>query len=614
MASAKVEQNFPPPQNSEFNVGRDDFAQVRKRSMALWIFKHLSYKQNKYVIILWFLLICIANYLYSLIRVLIGEGIDILIEQPNDLFLPVIIMIGVVSILSALFDLSANFTREVLAQRLERDTRQEFYLNLLGKSQSFHDEQRLGDLMARATHDVRQLNFLISPAISLIFDAFLNIIIPIAFILALFPAQLVLLPLSFTVLFIIALNGYVKKLGPVTQQMQIEFGNLTANLNESLAGIEIIKGMTNEKQSLRKYKKIAMKYYTLGVEEGRIRAKYIPILMIAVTITLSLAHAIILYTQGTYSDFKIGDIIAFVFLVGNLQFPTHISIWAFGIVKRASAGSQRLLEIMNKETEILENASPQVHDIIGQIVFDKVSFSYPGTSNPILKHVSFEVSPGQTVAIVGTTGSGKTTLTKLISRLYDINDGEITVDGINIQDFQLQSLRSQIAYIEQDLFLFSNSISENIAFGQQASKEEIIKAAKDAQAHDFIMELPNQYDSEVGERGVQLSGGERQRIAIARAFLSNPRVLILDDSTSAIDSRTEEEIQKAISQILHGRTTLIITHRLSQIRWADKILVMKQGRIIAQGDHFTLLKTSEEYRKIFVSRFDKTLEDLLEGQ
>ena len=299
--------------------------------------------------------------------------------------------------------------------------------------------------------------------------------------------------------------------------------------------------------------------------------------------------------------------------MSNLQFPTHISIWAFGIVKRASAGSRRLLEIMNKETEILESESPQVHDVEGHIHFDHVSFAYPGTTHSILNDVSFEVNPGETVAIVGTTGSGKTTLTKLISRLYDINKGEIKVDGINIQDYQLQSLRSQIAYIEQDLFLFSNSIAENIAFGQEATQEEIIQAAKDAQAHDFIMELPNQYESEVGERGVQLSGGERQRIAIARAFLSNPRILILDDSTSAIDSKTEEEIQKAISQILHGRTTLIITHRLSQIRWADKILVMKQGRIIAQGNHSSLLEKSAEYRKIFISRFDKTLEDLLEG-
>lgn len=598
--------------NSEFSVGKDDFAKVRKKSITLWIFKHLSYKQNKYLIFLFFLFVILNNYTFSLSRVLLGQGIDVLLDSPED-FPAIALSIGIILILVPTLGLCANFAREVLAQRLERDTRQEFYLNLLGKSQSFHDEQRLGDLMARATNDVRQLNYLISPAISLLTDAFLNIIIPIGFILALYPTQLIILPLVFTVLFIIALKRYVNQLGPVTQQLQIEFGNLNANLNESLAGIEVIKGMTHEKQSLGRYKKIAMKYHDLGVEEGKIKARYVPILMIAVTITFCLAHAIVLYNQGTYTAFKIGDIIGYVFLVSTLQFPVHISIWSFGIVKRASAGSRRLLEIMNEETEIYESFNSQVHVIEGQIQFDHVSFCYPGTAKPILKDVSFDVKRGETVAIVGTTGSGKTTLTKLISRLYDINEGQINVDGIDIQDYQLQSLRSQIAYIEQDLFLFSNSIAENIAFGQTASKEEIIKAAKSAQAHDFIMSLPNQYDSEIGERGVQLSGGERQRIAIARAFLSNPRILILDDSTSAIDSKTEEEIQKAISQILHGRTTLIITHRLSQIRWADNILVMKQGRIIAQGDHVSLLKSSEEYRKIFTSRFDKSLEDLMEG-
>jgi ATP-binding cassette subfamily B protein len=228
-----------------------------------------------------------------------------------------------------------------------------------------------------------------------------------------------------------------------------------------------------------------------------------------------------------------------------------------------------------------------------------------------LKNVSFEILPGQTVAIVGTTGSGKTTLTKLISRLYDVSNGNILIDDLNVQKFSFESLRNQISYIEQDLFLFSNSISENIAFGQVGSKEQIIQAAKDAQAYDFIMELPKQFDSEIGERGVQLSGGERQRLAIARAFLSNPKILILDDSTSAIDSATEELIQRAISRVLENRTTFIITHRLSQIRWADLILVLKQGQIIAKGTHYDLLKDSKEYRKIFLTRFDKTLEELL---
>ncbi|MFW9951396.1 MAG: ABC transporter ATP-binding protein, partial [Candidatus Thorarchaeota archaeon] len=238
---------------------------------------------------------------------------------------------------------------------------------------------------------------------------------------------------------------------------------------------------------------------------------------------------------------------------------------------------------------------------------------YPGTKNLVLRDITFEVKPGQTVAIVGTTGSGKTTLTKLISRLYDVSEGKILVDDQDIRDYALKSLRAQISYIEQDVFLFSFSVFENINFGRLGTKENVIEAAKQAQAHEFITELPQGYDSKIGERGVLLSGGERQRIAIARAFLADPRILILDDSTSAIDSNTEDKIQYAIKNVLRNRTTFLITHRLSQIRWADLIIVLKDGKIEAKGDHQELLRTSEEYRKIFIKKFDLDEQELLRG-
>ncbi|MFX0009514.1 MAG: ABC transporter ATP-binding protein, partial [Candidatus Hermodarchaeota archaeon] len=244
-------------------------------------------------------------------------------------------------------------------------------------------------------------------------------------------------------------------------------------------------------------------------------------------------------------------------------------------------------------------------------VFENVDFAYPESNNSILKNISFEVKPGQTVAVVGTTGSGKTTLTKLISRLYDVSNGRILIDGSDIRDYALKSLRAQISYIEQDVFLFSTTIFDNISFGRISSMEQVISVAQQAQAHDFITMLPDKYMSKVGERGVQLSGGERQRIAIARAFLSDPRILILDDSTSAIDSNTEDKIQFAIKNILKDRTTILITHRLSQIRWADLIIVLKNGEIAAKGTHEQLLESSEEYRKIFVKKFDIEEAELL---
>jgi len=328
-------------------------------------------------------------------------------------------------------------------------------------------------------------------------------------------------------------------------------------------------------------------------------------------ITIGLIHAIYLFTLN---QINIGQIITYLGLMATLRFPTFISIFIFAIVKNAKISSDRLLNFMNEETLIDENPEGVEKLLEGNIKFENVSFSYAKNGRPVLQNISFEIKPGQTVAIVGTTGSGKTTLTKLLSRLYDVDKGRILVDGVDVKDYALNSLRSQISYIEQDVFLFSDTIFNNISFGRTSSLEDIVKVARGAQAHEFISSFPNGFESEVGERGVQLSGGERQRIAIARAFLTNPRILILDDSTSAIDSATEDKIQEAISNILKNRTTILITHRLSQIRWADLILVLKRGEIAAEGTHEELLKTSEEYRKIFVKRFDVSLDQLLKGE
>ncbi|MGB5911610.1 MAG: ABC transporter ATP-binding protein, partial [Promethearchaeia archaeon] len=466
-------------------------------------------------------------------------------------------------------------------------------------------------LMARVTDDVRMLNFLMSPAISLILESFTSLIIPLFFIIFLYPIELVLEPIIFTFLFLITLRSYNRKLSPVTGKLRMNFGMINATLNEALSGIEVVKGSTKELYELNKYLNYAEKYRDAYIEQGKIQAKYLPILYLALIVTIGFTHSLILYLNGIIS---IGQIISYLALLGLLRFPTFISIFVFAIIKLAGSSAQRLLELMNQSSEINENPEGIKKDLEGSIVFDQVSFKYPGSDKYVLKNISFEVSPGQTVAIVGTTGSGKTTLTKLISRLYDVSEGKILVDNIDIRDYSLKSLRDQISYIEQDVFLFSFSVFDNITFGRTSVLEEVINAAKQAQAHEFISNLAEEYESEIGERGVQLSGGERQRIAIARAFLSNPRLLILDDSTSAIDSNTEDKIQYAIKNILKNRTTFLITPRLSQIRWANLIIVLKNGEISAKGSHEELLKTSGEYRKIFVKKFDLNEERLIKGE
>jgi ATP-binding cassette subfamily B protein len=269
------------------------------------------------------------------------------------------------------------------------------------------------------------------------------------------------------------------------------------------------------------------------------------------------------------------------------------------------SGSERILELLQAETELDENAAGYTGAMQGKLVFENVNFRYSDGDRDLLENISFQARPGETIAIVGQTGSGKTTLTKLVNRTYDVSGGRLLIDGQDVRDWNLDSLRSQISIIEQDIFLFSRTVAENIAFGlgQQVSREDIVRAAKEAQAHQFISHFKDGYDTIVGERGVTLSGGQRQRIAIARALLTDPRILILDDATSAIDSATEDEIQKAIKRILEGRTTLLITHRLSQIRRADRVLLIRQGRIVAQGSHQELMDTSELYQRIF-ARYD----------
>jgi ATP-binding cassette subfamily B protein len=286
-------------------------------------------------------------------------------------------------------------------------------------------------------------------------------------------------------------------------------------------------------------------------------------------------------------------------LMVMLHFPAFISSWSFSLVQLGVAGSDRILAILKEETELDENQGGYNQVMRGDIVFEHVCFSYGNT--PVLKDISFHAVPGQTIAIVGQTGAGKSTLTQLVNRIYDVDEGRILIDGVDVRDWSLDGLRSQVSTIEQDIFLFSRSISENIAYGlgQQADEQAIEQAARDAQAHTFISGFKEGYETMIGERGVTLSGGQRQRLAIARALLTDPRILILDDSTSAVDSATEDEIQKAIRRLLQGRTTLLITHRLSQIRWADKILVLKRGELIDQGTHAELLERCETYRRIF---------------
>lgn len=599
------------PLPAEFTLQRP--AYLRTGAMR-WILSHIV---RHWGIIIILLVGALGNAaLAAVVPVLVGDAFNAMLQPIPDtsVLLPLALLIGGTQVLRGVLQLGRNFGAELLGQRLERETRDELYISLLGKSMTFHNLQPVGDTMARATNDVREVNLMFNPGINLVIGSFFFLIMPIIAAPRYHPA-LVITPVLFMVVYFIALAFYLKNLSPVSDEVRASFGEMNTHLSESLDGVETVKGAAQEDAEVEKFIVNAKRVRSAFVKQGDMEARFVAFLLYGIAIAAGLTHALILFRSGLLNT---GQVIAYFGLLRMLDFPTFTSTWAYTQVSMGLAGARRILELINRQSDLDQNAAGYNGAMRGEIEFRNVSFAYssltprptaPGRGAPagrgeggegVLENVSFKVKPGQTVAIVGQTGAGKTSLVKLVNRTYDITGGQILVDGVDARDWNLAALRSQISMIEQDIFLFSRSISDNIAFGKPgATQEEIEAAARAAQAHDFIQTFDKGYETVIGERGVTLSGGQRQRLALARAFLTDPRILILDDSTSAIDSATEDKIQRAIFAAAQGRTTLLITHRLSQIRWADLIIVLRKGKVAAIGTHDDLMKTSEAYSRIF---------------
>jgi ATP-binding cassette, subfamily B, bacterial len=579
----------------EFSV--DGGHRYDTRGPVRWILSHaLRYLHFPTILIV---LSVVNNLAYSFIQVFVGRGFDRIITPGWTTQELLILAVGVMGSagVQGITGILRNLAVEFLAQRIERDSRDELYVSLLGKSQTFHGRQRIGDIMARSTNDVRMLNMMFSPGIALIVDSALAAIVPVVVMFSISP-NLSLVPMLFLVMLVVTVRDYSRKLEPVSIAQREQFGVMNSGLTDAIQGIEVVKANVREHYELDKFTANARTFRDYFVKQGRIQALYFPMLVFSVAWGAAFFHGLLVWRSGGIS---LGEVVTFMGLMGTLRFPTFISIFSFNLVQLGIASARRILELITTKTELDGNPTGRSDRISGKIEFDGVSFSYDG--KPVVEEVSFAVEPGQTAAIVGTTGSGKTTLTRLVNRIFDAESGSVRIDGIDVKEWNLDSLRSQISAIEQDVFLYSRSIAWNIAFGRgDATREAIVEAARGAQAHEFISGFEKGYETEVGERGVTLSGGQRQRIAIARAFLTDPRILILDDSTSAIDSETEDQIQRAMKAISANRTTLIITHRLSQIRWADVILVMRRGKLVDGGCHEELVERCADYRRIFVGR------------
>ncbi len=566
-----------------------------KTGPVRWIWSHAA--RYWYIMLMLFVGAVGNASLAAVVPVLVGNAFNDMLKPNPDtsVLLPLALILGASQIVRGVLQLGRNFGAELLAQKIERDIRDELYLSLLGKSMTFHNLQPVGDTMARSTNDVREINFMFSPGINLVVGSFLFLVMPFLFTPQYSPA-LLLTPAIFTVCYLLALWQYLASMSPITDEVRGTFGEMNTHLSETLDGVEIMKGAAQEGSETERFVLNARRVRDAFVHQGDIEGRFIPNLLLGLAYAGGLTHALLLFRAGVLN---IGAVIAYFGLLRMLEFPTFASSFAYTQLSLGVSGARRVLDLMNRETNLDQNASGYAKPMRGEIEFRNVCFEY-NEGEKVLDEINFKVRAGQTVAIVGQTGAGKTSLVKLINRTYDAPCGEVLVDGINVRDWNLASLRSQISMIEQDIFLFSRTVGENIAFGRPgAGPGEIESAARSAQADDFIQSFDQSYETVIGERGVTLSGGQRQRLALARAFLTDPHILILDDSTSAIDSATEDKIQRAISNAAKGRTTIIITHRLSQIRWADLIIVLRKGRIAAMGSHDELMKTSEAYSRIF---------------
>jgi ATP-binding cassette, subfamily B, bacterial len=569
-----------------------------------WIWSHA--RQHWWLIIM-MLIGAIGNAsLGAVVPVLTGDAFNAMLKPSPDtsVLVSLAIIIGLSQVVRGALQLARNFGAELLAQKLERSVRDELYLSLLGKSMTFHNLQPVGDTMARATNDVREVNYMFSPGVNLVVGSLIFLLMPI-FIAGRYHPSLIAVPIVFIILYFVSLARYLKTLAPITDEVRARFGKMNTHLSESLDGVEVVKGASQEDAEVDRFVMNASRVRDTFVRQGDVEGRYIAMLLLGSAYAFGLFHALLLFRSG---QINLGEVVAYFGLLRLLEFPTFVSTFAYSQISLGLSSARRILDLINRETNLDQNAEGYADVMKGDVEFRNVSFSYASSGSDgqrpaqddVLHNISFKVKAGQTVAIVGQTGAGKTSLVKLINRTYDATQGQVLVDGIKVRDWNLAALRSQISMIEQDIFLFSRSVGENIAFGKPDSKQEEIElAAKSAQADDFIQDFDKGYATVVGERGVTLSGGQRQRLALARAFLTDPHILILDDSTSAIDSATEDKIQRAISNAARGRTTFIITHRLSQIRWADLIIVLRKGKIAAIGTHEELMKTSEAYSRIF---------------
>ena len=546
-----------------------------------------------------YILLAAINALTLLIPQLIRRIVDEGIRAQNSGFLATatLILLGLALLRSVLTYYQGRWI-EIGSQGAAYDLRKALHSKLSALSFSYHDRTETGQLLSRAIQDVERLRFLTGRAVLRLLEGSV-LLISTAVVLLRMNAGLALLALGTMPLVAYRAWDFGRRFRPLSRAIQDQLAVLTTRLEQNLRGARIVKAFAQERAEITRFETDNSAWFSLSTQAAAMRARTMPL----IELLANVGSVLILWYGGALvirGQLTLGAMVAFTAYLGQLVQPVRRLGMILPAVVQAVASGERVFEILDAESEVRDAPDAiELPPVQGHVRFENVSFAYFGR-HKVLSNVSFEAQPGQMIALLGATGSGKSTIINLLPRFYDPTAGRITVDGYDLRGVTLKSLRDQIGIVLQETTLFAASVRENLAFGRpDASDEEIFAAAEAAQAHDFILELPEGYATHVGERGVTLSGGQKQRIAIARALLKDPRILILDDALASVDTETEHLIQLALERLMRGRTSLVIAQRLSTVRAADLVLVLEKGRIAAAGTHADLLRSSGLYAEIY---------------
>jgi ATP-binding cassette subfamily B protein len=550
------------------------------------------------------LLAWLAMGMTVVIPLLIGGAVNAIEEERRGDILPLTLALLGAGLLRLTLTVGRRLIAGKVSLAVEFDLRQRFYEHLQKLELAFFDSQQTGQLMSRATVDLQSIRFFLGYGLIWVSQSALTILFAAAAMFLINPllAALALAPVPFLVA---TATRYSRRNRPAEQEVQQRVGEVTASAEENISGIRIVKAFARERHMLDRFRHSVNRVFEQSMVSARLQAFYTPLMGFLPNLGLA-AVLLVGGNQVVNGDITAGELTSFTVYIALLSGPVRWLGMSLSMAQRATASGNRMFEILDREPAMQSppGAAP-LPEGRGRVSLQRVTLRYDG-SQPALTGIDLEVEPGRTIALVGPTASGKTSLVGLLPRLYDPSEGRVVIDGADIREVDIGSLRRQIAFVSDDSFLFSDTVAANIAYARpDATQEQVEAAAKRAQAHDFITRLPDGYETVVGERGLTLSGGQRQRVAIARALLAEPRILILDDATSSVDAQTEAKIKAGLREAMKGRTTFIVAHRLSTISLADEIVVMDHGRVVDRGTHGELLERCPLYEEIA----EKGLED-----